>query len=478
MSVYLAQIIASFLPAVLIAGLLFALAPGGPGARGWRIVGPALVLGLAAGWAAHRWALAGGVGVATRSVIEIAALAALAAGLALAGFARHRPGLYVAGSIAVAALLAMQGMYAFRAGTEDQVFTSTAVLNTDIILNTAAVLAGAVAMSGLALALAHIGRAVPRLSAAALLVASALPALAWGADLMLAGLQTGMLAVSSTRISIVAKAGAYDDYLTYALLVLPAVLAAAFWRRTRATVPQAAGNRAERRKVRARALTEARWMRATLGIAVALVASLLYYDLYASQPPRLSAAAPAVPDSNGEVRIAIDSVADGGLYRYAYITSDGHRVRFFLINLYDADHVRIGVVFDACMICGDTGYIQDGNEVICISCNVRIFVPSIGKAGGCNPIPMDHVVEGSEIVIARAALEDGAMYFSEIVEIEVTDPVTGGTLLNTEAKYRYEFDGRTYFFETSESYETFKASPETYAGSAEARLRQRAGERV
>ena len=154
---------------------------------------------------------------------------------------------------------------------------------------------------------------------------------------------------------------------------------------------------------------------------------------------------------------------------YAYIADDGHRVRFFLINRYDEKHVKIGVVYDACMICGDAGYIQKGNEVICIACNVRIFVPSIGKAGGCNPIPLLHGEENGEIVISASELEKGAQYFSEVVAIEVIDPVTKQPLINLEAPYQYDFKGKTFFFGSQDSYERFREAPETYAGAVEAR---------
>jgi YHS domain-containing protein/DNA-directed RNA polymerase subunit RPC12/RpoP len=144
-------------------------------------------------------------------------------------------------------------------------------------------------------------------------------------------------------------------------------------------------------------------------------------------------------------------------------------VRFFLINRYDVAHAKIGVVYDACMICGDDGYIQVGNEIICIACNVRIFVPSIGKPGGCNPIPLDHTVEGGVITIAAADLDKGAKYFSEVVEIEVTDPVTGKRLINLKAPFQYEFKGRMFFFEGRESYDRFKKVPEDFAGNVEGR---------
>ena len=48
-------------------------------------------------------------------------------------------------------------------------------------------------------------------------------------------------------------------------------------------------------------------------------------------------------------------------------------------------------------------------------------VITIGKAGGCNPIPLDHEIVGDAVVIRAVDLEKGAKFFSEVVEIEVKD---------------------------------------------------------
>ena len=52
------------------------------------------------------------------------------------------------------------------------------------------------------------------------------------------------------------------------------------------------------------------------------------------------------------------------------------------------------------------------------------------------------------------------------------DPVTGRELINLEAPQLYEYNGRIYFFESEDSLEKFKASPEIYSGSRQARHRR------
>ena len=53
------------------------------------------------------------------------------------------------------------------------------------------------------------------------------------------------------------------------------------------------------------------------------------------------------------------------------------------------------------------GYYQKGTNVICKNCGSAIFVPTIGHAGGCNPIPLESRVEGDQLVIPAAKLLAG-----------------------------------------------------------------------
>ena len=98
-----------------------------------------------------------------------------------------------------------------------------------------------------------------------------------------------------------------------------------------------------------------------------------------------------------------------------------------MINRYP-DKLRFGVVFDACLLCGDQGYVMEGNQVICVACGVHIFIPSIGKAGGCNPVPIENWHnDEKELVIPGKELATGVNYFSTVMTIKVTDPVDGST---------------------------------------------------
>lgn len=460
---YLVDMAHAFLAPVLIAGLMHGWFA--PSRRLTAFGAWAILAGLILGGLAHGLSVSLHAETVARTALRLAA--ALAAGTALAAVAvrlRSRT-VVAAGAVIALTLLFARAMADALTRAATHGLTATSVLNTELIVNIAAIALGATVLATAIPVTAHAGRVAGARAAWLLAVLLAVAALVATAEAMLGLLQLGAIEVTGGRVSFVAKVTGYSGLATYAGLVLMALLPtqAKIWGMQR--IPQAPNSPPQARKLKARLLAERRWLKGLAAVAAFLAIVLLYHDLYASRPPSLSAAVTVVPDGEGHIRIPIETVKDGSLHRFAYTSGDGHRVRFFLINRYDAEHVRIGVVFDACMICGDEGYIQEGDEVICIACNVRLFRPSIGKPGGCNPIPLRHEADASHITIAAADLEKGARYFSEVVEIEAADPVTGARLSNLKAPYRYDHDGRTFFFAAKSSYDAFRENPGRYVGT-------------
>lgn len=181
---------------------------------------------------------------------------------------------------------------------------------------------------------------------------------------------------------------------------------------------------------------------------------------------RLSEAQAVTLAADGQVHIPVEQVRDGKLHRFVWVADDGKAIRFFIINRYP-DKLRFGVVFDACLLCGDQGYVMEGNQVICVACGVHIFIPSIGKPGGCNPVPIDGWRnDDKQLTIPGAALASGGNYFSTVLTINVTDPVDGSTLTNTRADYKYSYGGKTWFFSSEANYDRFRNAPEQFVPDA------------
>ena len=195
---------------------------------------------------------------------------------------------------------------------------------------------------------------------------------------------------------------------------------------------------------------------------IIIVSTQLYWDKVASLPPQLSAATTVQMEADNYIHIPIEKVKDGQLHRYVWVASDGKAVRFFVINK-STKKLSLAAVLDACLLCGDQGYVMEGDKVICVGCGVRLFIPSIGKPGGCNPIPIDNWKEvNGEVLIPKKSLMAGKQYFSTTLEIEVIDPVSLQKLTNIKANYRYDYNDHTYFFTSEQDQNLFRDNPEKY----------------
>jgi uncharacterized membrane protein len=86
------------------------------------------------------------------------------------------------------------------------------------------------------------------------------------------------------------------------------------------------------------------------------------------------------------------------------VNVSGQSLRFLIIKKPSG----YGTALDACRICGPEGYRQDGQNVICRHCGSAIYIPSIGDAGGCNPIGFDSHVDGSDLVLDVSSLTRAA----------------------------------------------------------------------
>ncbi len=425
-------------------------------------------IGIAAGLAFYGIVFSKGIMVETKiiffSLMIFTGLLTLISSL-MTNFDRNLLLPYICGPLGFILFLSTLGVFAFIPFAQDQALSLTSVINTELILNLAAICIGVGIIVTVVPLTIHmldfIGR---KPSVFLLIVLIFFPILNGSAEVLLGMMQIQFIEITKFALSFVAKVIGFQYMVLYFEIGLFCLATFVFYlKRPRIDVDtlKAMGN-AERRKETGYILREYRWVKSLVVVIVLILSPLLYYDLYASKPPKITKPTPITPEKDGAVHIKIEDVKDGNLHRYSYVTGDGTKVRFFLINRYP-DRIKIGVVFDSCLICGDMGYNQEGNDVVCLACNVRMFIPSIGKPGGCNPIPLKSKVVGDEILILAEDLDNGSEYFSEVVEIEVKDPVSKATMINLKAPFRYDYKGRTFFFESRDNYDAFVAQPEQYA---------------
>ncbi len=163
---------------------------------------------------------------------------------------------------------------------------------------------------------------------------------------------------------------------------------------------------AERRLLRAEQSRQRFWLATASSTAVAVLILISAEFVYSRANQSLSSPLEASVEG-GEVRIPVTALADGKLNRYR-LDVEGREVRFLAIREPGGE---IRVALDACLICGPQGYYQDGPNVVCANCSAAIYIPSIGLAGGCNPVPLEHGVEGGEVVIPQPALAESTKHF-------------------------------------------------------------------
>ncbi|KAF7600030.1 MAG: hypothetical protein CGU28_04475 [Candidatus Dactylopiibacterium carminicum] len=342
---------------------------------------------------------------------------------------------------------------------------STAVINTDFIVNLASIVTAFAACLLLGWLTSRLLRELPRGRWPLLLAAGALLLVPLSGNILLSLMKLQALELTRARLSFAARTidletgAAYGALLLVGLLVAVAVVRLALPRRQ---AWQAAQPLIARRIAQATYRQTQRLLGALALVLVTMGGVHAYWDLVASRPPALSAATRVEIPADDELRLALAPMMDGNLHRFAWVADDGKVVRFFVINRLE-DRASPSVVMDACLLCGDKGYVQQGDQIVCVGCGVHLFKPSIGKPGGCNPVPVENWrVEGGEIVIPKASLEAGLPLFSTVLTIEVTDPVSGRKLTNTSAAFHYVYAGKTYFFADEAALEAFRDDPEKY----------------
>ncbi|HWF13393.1 MAG TPA: DUF2318 domain-containing protein, partial [Candidatus Acidoferrales bacterium] len=149
----------------------------------------------------------------------------------------------------------------------------------------------------------------------------------------------------------------------------------------------------ERRKQRRWALASAFTCTAVILI---LAAEFAYTRVTATTEAR------SIQAENGAVRIPMSEISDANLHIYS-VDASGTSVRFMVIRKPNGSW---GTALDACLICGTAGYRQEGSNVICRNCASAIYIPTIGEAGGCNPVGVPSHAENGALVIDVSTLAE------------------------------------------------------------------------
>ncbi|GFE57813.1 DUF2318 domain-containing protein [Geobacter sp. AOG1] len=149
---------------------------------------------------------------------------------------------------------------------------------------------------------------------------------------------------------------------------------------------------AKRRKLLAAAIRERRFRLVVPLLALLVFAAAAYRSSYPSVEYWDPVPVPVMANPAGEIVIPKQgeiNLEDGKLHKYLY-KQGGKEARFFvLLN----PSGQFTVDLDACAICKPDGYGQAEGTVICYYCKTLIPLETVGKPGGCNPVPVPFTVK-------------------------------------------------------------------------------------
>lgn len=184
------------------------------------------------------------------------------------------------------------------------------------------------------------------------------------------------------------------------ILGAAALLALREWMAARTQAAANVTDAAERRRVEWERRKQRRWALASAFTCTAVILILAAEFAYT----RVSATTEArsVQADGSVVRIPISEVSDSNLHIYS-VDANGTSLRFMVIRKPNGSW---GTALDACLICGMAGYRQEGSNVICRNCASAIYIPTIGEAGGCNPVGVPSHTENGALVIDVSTLAE------------------------------------------------------------------------
>ncbi len=184
------------------------------------------------------------------------------------------------------------------------------------------------------------------------------------------------------------------------ILGAAALLVLREWMAARARTAENVPDAAERRRIEWERRKQRRWAFAstlTCTAVILILAAEFAYTRVTATPE-----AKSIQSESGEVRIPLSEISDSNLHIYN-VEASGTSVRFLVIRKPNGSW---GTALDACLICGTAGYRQDGSNVVCRNCASAIYIPTIGEAGGCNPVGVPSHTDSGALVIDVSTLAE------------------------------------------------------------------------
>jgi len=162
---------------------------------------------------------------------------------------------------------------------------------------------------------------------------------------------------------------------------------------------------AQRRKLLAAFIRERNCRLIVPCFAMLIMAAAVYNSLFPSVEYWDPKPVAVTMNDSGEIVIPkkgeID-LEDGKLHKYL-LKQGGREARFMILSAPDG---RLTVTLDACAICKPEGYGQAEGAVICYYCKTLIPLETMGRPGGCNPVPVPFKVGADGVSLDAMTILD------------------------------------------------------------------------
>lgn len=159
-------------------------------------------------------------------------------------------------------------------------------------------------------------------------------------------------------------------------------------------------NPAELRKRKATMRSARRWATLVICLFVVAISTLsIVKKIYEREIPLSPPEEYQLTDK--QARIPLELLDDMHLHRFEWQEPGGNMIRFIALQKAPNSY---SVCFDACEICGASGYYERGDEVVCKLCDVVMNRGTIGFPGGCNPIPLAFEITDRYITVELSDL--------------------------------------------------------------------------
>ena len=230
------------------------------------------------------------------------------------------------------------------------------------------------------------------------------------AQLVISGLhelsESGVLPSSKREMAIIGPIVRNELFFVVTIIALAALMIL-FDAKRREPVREEASP-SERRKALWSARRERLWMTSVYAFGFVFIVLVTAEFIYTKSVSALSPAT-EVTFTNGSVSIPLTQISDGDLHRFQ-AQEDGVPIRFWLYQKPDG---KVATVFDACEICGSSGFYKTANGVVCKNCASPINPQSVGTPGGCNPVPLKATQTADAIIIQEADMAAGSKMFAQ-----------------------------------------------------------------